>query len=171
MKLYLKRDLSSENSRFLVLDELCRESFYVLSSGKSLEKLVITTADGMVVTKINRLPLPMFFAYSITANGRNIRFILNPAKNARNCYYYGVSWHIRGDVFTKSFDILDVDNSVLAVHSRCFGVCDGYELNIYSEENLQLCLASAVCVNTVALCDNTAIKFTEAYKWINYLKY
>lgn len=162
MKLYLKRDLSSENSRFVVLDELCREKYYVLSTGKSLEKLLITTTDGIVVTKINRLPLPMLQAYSITCGGKNIRFILNPAKDARNCYYYGISWHIRGQIFTKSFDILDVDNTVIAAHYRSFGTCGGYELDIYSEENQQFCLATAVCVNMAELSENPAIKFTEA---------
>ena len=135
----------------------------MVSSGKSLEKLIITDTNGLTITKISRLPLPLLHAYSITSGRKNIRFILNPAKNAQNCYYYGISCHIRGQVFTKSYDILDVDNTVIATHSRCFGNCaEGYELNIYNDENEQFCLASAVCVNMAVLADNPAIKFTEA---------
>ncbi|MDD5796305.1 MAG: hypothetical protein PUD24_05165 [Oscillospiraceae bacterium] len=159
MKLYIKRDIHSCNSRFIVLDELCHEKYTVFSSGKSFEKLKISDLSGNVKTKINRLPLPLLHAYSISSGKTNIKFILNPAKNAQNCYYYGISWHIRGQVFLKSFDILDVDNSVIAVLSRCFESCvDGYALTIYSEEYEQLCLASAVCANLASLSDNPALQ-------------
>ncbi len=159
LKLYISRDISSVTSRFVVYDELCKEKYIVTSSNKSLEKLKITDLDGNVITKINRLPLPLLNAYSITNGKKNIKFILNPAKNAENCYYYGISWHIRGRVFTKSFDILDVDNSLIATQIRSFEKCvDGYELNIKSEEFEQFCLASAVCVNLTASINNPALQ-------------
>lgn len=159
LKLYISRDISSVTSRFVVYDDLCKEKYIVTSSNKSLEKLKITDLKGNVVTKISRLPLPLLHAYSITSGKKNIKFILNPAKNAENCYYYGISWHIRGRVFTKSFDILDVDNSLVATQARNFKKCvDGYELNINDEEQEQMCLASAVCVNLTATISSPALQ-------------
>lgn len=159
MKLYIKRDISSEKSRFVVLDELCHEKYLVVSSGKSLEKLNITDLDNNVLTKINRLPLPLLHAYSITCGKKNIRFILNPAKNAENCYYYGICWHIRGQVFTKSFDIVDVDNSLVATHSRGWNNSfEGYELNVFDDQYEQFCLSSALCVDLATLSESPVIQ-------------
>ncbi len=159
MKLYLKRDIHSEQSRFVVFNELCKEKYIVSSVGKSFEKLTITDLNGCVTAKIKRMPLPLLHAYSITCGKSNFKFILNPAKNAENCYFYGISWHITGRVFTKIFSILDVDNSLIATHNSCCKSCsDGYELNISAEEYELHCLAVAVCVNLATVAQNPALQ-------------
>ena len=62
-------------------------------------------------------------------------------------------------VFTKTFNILDVDNSLVATHSRCCKSCsDGYELNIIAEENEQSCIAIATCVNLASIAQNPALQ-------------
>lgn len=159
MKLYIKRDVHSADSRFIVFDELCREKYFIVSYGKSFDKLKITDTMGNVLTKIKRLPLPLLYAYSITCNKQNFKFILNPARTAQNCYFYGTSFYIAGRVFTKTFNILDVDNSLVATHNRCCKSCsDGYELNILAEENEQSCIAIATCVNLASIAQNPALQ-------------
>lgn len=159
MKLYIKRDVQSADSRFIVYDELCREQYIIVSCNKSFDKLKILDLYGNALTKIKRLPLPLLHAYSITCGKNNFKFILNPAKNAQNCYFYGTTMHIKGRVFTKSFNILDVDNSLIATHNRCCKSCsDGYELDVIAEENEQACIAVAVCVNLASIKENPALQ-------------
>lgn len=159
MKVYIKRDTSCTQARFVIYDALCNEKYFVVSDGKSLEKLKLVDVQGNSLLKIKRLPLPVVYAFSISHKTENIKLILNPAKNAAGCYYYGISWHTRGNVFTKNFDIMDVDNSVVATHLKRWGGCaDGYELNVYCEEKELLCIASAVCINIVAIVDNPAVQ-------------
>ncbi len=159
MKLYIKRDVQDIYSRFVVFDELCREKYIIVSNGKSFDKLKITDLKGNTLTKIKRLPLPLLHAYSITCDKSNFKFILNPAKTAQNCYFYGTSFYIAGRVFTKTFNILDVDNSLVATHNRCCKSCsDGYELEVLAEENEQSCIAIAVCVNLTSITENPALQ-------------
>lgn len=159
MKFFFKRDISCADARFVIYDALCNEKYFVVSNGKSVEKLKLIDLEGNTLLKIKKLPLPVVYAFSISHKTENIKMILNPAKSAAGCYYYGISWHIRGNVFEKNFDIIDVDNTVVATHlKRWSGCADGYELNVYCREKELLCIASAVCINIVSIVDNPAIQ-------------
>lgn len=145
MKLYIKRDISAENSLFTVFDSLGREKYYVTGQ-KSV--LYISDMNGVCVAKIRQLPLPAIRAYSLSAGKRGCKFIINSSPTASNCYFYGLGWHIRGSIFIKSFDIIDADNSVVATHCERFGEKGrGWELNVSDEYNELLALCTAVCVN------------------------
>ena len=145
MKLFIKRDKTVDDSLFVVLDEECNEKYYVTGSKSTI---YLTDLSETVLMKIKQLPLPALRAYSITAYNRNIKFILNSNPTAVNCYYYGNSWHIRGDVFTKSFDIIDADNSLVATHCLRYSKSgDGVELNVFAENRELFCIATAICVN------------------------
>lgn len=156
MKLYIRRDKNAENSLFIVYDELCKEKYYVTGTK---DKLVLYNMDEIRVMTIRRVPLPAVKAFSITAGKRNIKFLITPANSKVPCYYYGVKWHIRGNIFVNSFDILDVDNSVVATNAKRFSPCgDGYELNVYSENKELFCIATALCINIVAKVDNQQLQ-------------
>ncbi|MDP4119637.1 MAG: hypothetical protein Q8876_01065, partial [Bacillota bacterium] len=68
--------------------------------------------------------------------------------------FYGISWHIRGDLLTKNYDIVDIDNSVIMSHCVRWGQFgDGYEINILSENREILCLCVAICLNHIQLAE------------------
>lgn len=152
MKLYIKRDKSTDKSMFVVFDEHCNEKYYVVGSKDKLE--LINTDKNKLMT-IRRVPLPALNAYSITVGKNNIKFIIGNSNSKVPCYYYGIGWHIRGNIFIKSFDILDADNSLVATHAQRFSRCgDGYELNVVNEGRELFCIATAICINLVAKVDN-----------------
>ena len=152
MKLYIKRDKSTDKSMFVVFDEYCNEKYYVVGSKDKLE--LISTDKSKLMT-IRRVPLPALKAYSITVGKNNIKFIIGNSNSKVSCYYYGIGWHIRGNIFIKSFDILDADNSLVATHAQRFSSCgDGYELNVVNESRELFCIATAICINLVAKVDN-----------------
>lgn len=156
MKLYIKRDKSTENSMFVVFDELCNEKYYIVGSKDKLELLNLNKEKCMT---IRRMPLPAIRAYSISVGKNNIKFIIGNSKSKVPCYYYGIGWRIRGDIFIKSFDILDADNSLVATHAKRFSRCgDGYELNVFNEVREMFCIATAVCINLEAKVDNPQLQ-------------
>lgn len=150
MKLYINRDTHNVSARFVVYDDLYREKYTVTADKKSFKRLKITTSDGKTAVKILQLPLPIVQVYSISDFKRNIKFTVKPSGFCADAGFYGVSWHIRGNILSKSFDIDDADNSIIAVHSCAFekNCC---MLEIMNPENELFCLASAVCANLVSV--------------------
>jgi len=156
MKLYIKRDKSADKSMFIVFDEHCKEKYYVIGTK---DKFELVTLEKERLMKIRRVPLPALNAFSISAYKRNIKFITGGSTSKVQCYYYGIGWRIRGNIFVKSFDILDADNSLVATHAKCFSSCgDGYELNIINEDMELFSVATAICINLVAKVDNPCLQ-------------
>lgn len=153
MKLFLKRDISSFDSLFTVLDDKCSDKYYVRRVKNIIE---LRDLRGKPLLKIRSLPFPALRAYSMSTVGRSAKLMINPKSR---CYYYGLSWHIRGDILTKSFDIIDADNSLVATHCKRF--CDsgdGFELNIENEAAELFCIGTAVCVNLGVTADKRILQ-------------
>ena len=110
MKLFVKRDKTVDGSMFAVLDENCRDKYFIRCSKNNI---ILVDLNDEVLLKVKQLLLPALKTFSISSKERNIKLMIN---SKSSCYFYGISWHIRGDFFTKSFDIIDADNSVVAVH-------------------------------------------------------
>ncbi len=154
MKLFIKRDRTADGSLFAVLDEFGENKYYVRSVKNSI---VLCDLRGKTLFRIKRLILPALRSYTLVSDERTIRFMINPKKS--HCWFYGMSWHVRGDFFTKSFDIIDADNSLVATHARRFcGGGSGYELNINSEHNELFCIGVAVCANIESKVDNHVLQ-------------
>ena len=152
MKLYIKRDRTVDGALFAVLNESGENKYYVR---KSKNNVILCDLKGKTLLKIKRLLLPAVKTYTIVSPERTIRFIINPKKSY--CWFYGMSWRIRGDFFTKSFDIMDADNSVAATFARRFDA-EGYELIVNCEHNELLCIGIAVCANLESKVDNHVLQ-------------
>ena len=154
MKLYIKRDRTVCGSMFAVLDESGGNRYYVSSVKNSV---VLCDTDGRILLRIKRIILPALKSYTLVSGERTIRFMINSKKSY--CWFYGMPWHIRGDFFLKSFDIIGADNSVVATHAERFADGGGgYELNIFSEHNELLCVGVAVCSNLESKVDNRVLQ-------------
>ncbi len=154
MKRYIKRDIGFGNSIFTVLDELGSELY---KAEKHKNGIVLLSNDGEKLLKIKALHLPKLCAYSITDRNNNIKFFMNPQK--RSCYFYGTAWQVRGDVFSKSFDIIDADNSLVCAHEKSFSngrSC--YLVTVEKDYNELLCLGTALCVESLAHSDNLCVQ-------------
>lgn len=159
MKLYIKRGNDTENIPFVVYDELANEKYFVkLDKTHPLYKLSITLADSKTVCKIRQLILPGALAFSIKADSRNARLVLNKNKSSLNCAIYGINWHIDGNIFTRNYNILDVDNSLIATHSRSFTSTENTcELCVEDDKNSIFCVASAICISMMNTVDNLVV--------------
>ncbi len=152
MKLYIKRDTSVNNSAFIIFDELGCEKFYISpkKAGSDLSILIIDKSNN-ILGKIRRLPILGTKSYVFRLGKNRIAFTCIPVKNGINCRYYGKNWHILGDLISKNFSIADVDNTVIATHTKNLADC---ELNVKNPADELYCLATAICINLINTVDN-----------------
>ena len=77
-----------------------------------------------------------------------LRFItavyLSLPNNMVQCRFNGNNWRILGDVISKNFSIVDVDNAQICNHIKHPLGC---ELEIADAQNELICLMTALCVN------------------------
>lgn len=148
MNLFIKRDRTVDGALFAVFDEKGENKYYVRSVKNCI---VLCDLKGKTLLRIKRILLPALKTYTLVSSDRTIRLLINPKKSY--CWFYGMSWRIRGDFFSKSFDIMDADNSVAATFARRFDD-DSYKLIINCEHNELLCIGVAVCANLESKVDN-----------------
>lgn len=154
MKVYLKRDKSNDNSRYIVTDELGVKMFTVCGRfTKNAEHLYIMH-DELCVAKIRNTSISLLRTCHVKTDRDDFRIVIASKHDKTAITYHGVNFRIRGNVTLKSYDILDVDNSVLACVQKRYNTSnETLELNIDNDKNLLSCIASAVCLNTSCLND------------------
>lgn len=151
MKLFLKRNPAAENIIFIIYDELGNEKYKVTEKKtKANTSYLVQNTDGKAVCKIRKLPLVSTNSYVFRFNKKSITFVCVPIKNDIKCRYYGINRHIKGDIISKNFSIVEVDNSVVATHNR---ILSDYEINIINEPEELFAVATAVCINLINIVD------------------
>lgn len=145
MKLFIKNNLSV----FSVYDEKGNEKYsIVFTKTHPVLKLKILNVQKQPVAKITRLPIPAIYTFSINDGKRNVKLVFNIIKNNVLCRFYGVNWHIIGNLCTKQFSIFDVDNTLVASQQKIFSKKHGsYQLDVFDEENELVCVAISVCID------------------------
>ncbi len=64
----------------------------------------------------------------------------------------GVHWRFRGDLAARSYDILDIDSSVVMTHGRCWNkIGDCYAVQVTNESDALLCLCLAVILDSTVI--------------------
>ncbi len=154
VKFFIKRDINADFGAFEIYDERGIEKYLAeFSKSKRSRKIIIHSASETFVN-IRCLQFSNLIACNINAGGKKMRLILGVNRNDLVCVCSGVNWKICGNVAKKSFSILDVDNSVIAVQKRAFSKRESYELDVYSTVNELLPISVAVCINMLNTVDN-----------------
>jgi uncharacterized protein YxjI len=152
MKLFLKRDISAEDTAFVVYDELGKEKYFIKSkNNKNNLAFNIVDKDNKTAAKIRKLPMVATTTFVFKVGKTSITLVCVPFANEIKFHYYGKNWHIAGDAVTKNFSIVDVDNSIIASGRK---VLSDFELNIYNEDEMLYCIATSVCINLINTVDN-----------------
>lgn len=154
MKLFIKRNISSEKNAFVAFNEQGNEKYnIVLRKKKSYYGFDIISTDGNLVCKVRKIPVGNVNTYSIKDNCRRVTFVCVPVSDTIKCHFYGVNWHVTGNAISKNFCIMDVDNSVIATHKM---IASDYELNVFDNANELISLATCICINLINTVDNRA---------------
>lgn len=148
MKVFLKRETASGNVIFTVKDCMGDDKYTVTAKeGTPMSKAYIKDKEGLKRLVIRRINLPMYTLYSISSAGERISLVTSHS-NLQECIFYGISWHISGDVRKKSYDIVDADKSVVAAVTKAgIGNCDAVSLNIFCEQRELFSIGAAICLS------------------------
>ena len=149
MRLFIKRDKSSNEQDFVIFSESGDERYRTQRKKSGSEKsmnIKICGTDGQIRAKIRKMPFPATNIFVLRADKSRITFVVVPTKNGLLSYFYGNNWHVSGSIETKNFSVIDVDKSVVFSHMRHSGYT---ELEINDEANELLCVAASVCVNMI----------------------
>lgn len=158
MRLYLKRDKSSEKYDFVFFDELGEEkyrAYFKKAVGSAKMNLIVETTANGVAAKIRRLPIVGTRTFVFKVGKSHVTFVMVPTQKGIYSYFYGNNWHIGGDIATKNFQIIDVDKSVILNHTRCPDYC---LLEIPNPDNELYCVATSICANLINIIDKPAVK-------------
>lgn len=154
MKLFIRRNISTDKAAFNVFNEYGYEKYHImLKRKKGYSGFEVISVDGDVVCKVSKIQIGNVITYSIRDNCRKVRFVCVPVSSEIKCQFYGVNWYIAGEAISKNFSIMDVDNSVIATHKM---VMSDYELNVFDKANEIISIATCICINLINTVDNRA---------------
>lgn len=145
MKLFLKRDTSGEKAGFVILDETGFEKYIVTVKGdKTKQKIIIRTPEKKIASEILNKDLVIRY-FSLKCNKRF--YVLVPFVQERFAFaIYGSTYRFLGDMEQGCFSLIDVDKSPVMTQKKCWGKFgDGFEIQIFNEEQEIFSLSVAVC--------------------------
>ncbi len=158
MKFYMKQSTGAD-ALFTVIDSLGQSVYRVTGDSLSIgSKFYLIDNNKNEAARIFSVGLSTISKYSIFIDDKErARVIQN--LNAANSpiKIKGVSWRFRGDLLTRSFDLIDVDSAVVMTHGRCWNENgDCFAIDVTKESNVLLSLCIAIIL------DNTVIGSSAA---------
>ena len=156
VNLYLKRSNAADNMQFEIFDKNNNTVFKILAVNNSSKEIIkIFNIDNDVnineeVCKIRAVKFSSLKLHNVSSGNIKFRIIIMPKDNQIFARFYGIGWHIRGSIVSGSYDIIDLDNSVIAAVSKNFS--NNYtQISIFSEQKTILAVASIICLENIAL--------------------
>lgn len=154
MKLFIKRNISADDSVFDIYDELGNEKFNVkLIKTKASSSLVISDINGIAISKIKKITVGGSNTFVFRVPKKNVTLVTLFSSNSLRCHYYGKNWHIQGDVLTKKFSVYDVDKTLVYSQNK---TANAIELNINDALNELYCISTSVCIEMINTIDKLA---------------
>lgn len=151
MKLYLRRDTSSENSRFIVCDESGRPKFSVSGfATASTDRMVISSTLGNPLVTIRVARFPVFSVFSISDSSERFAMTATHLRSGGDFRFHGISWVFCRSSDIRSFEILDADkSSVMLLCADRYLSTGTYELTINCKQRELFCIAAAICADSL----------------------
>lgn len=160
VKRYLQQDISDAGARYEVLDG--RGELLYRVRGKNTppgERIRISDASGAVLCKVRRLGFSALSAYSISTDRETVRLNIAVSPDRIAVRFRGISFSVRGDVAKGSYDIIDADQTVVCTVFRDYAK-GGVYLTINNQQREILCIAAAVCMNSLRAETEPALQMT-----------
>ncbi len=152
MRLYLKQQAGSNGELFYIFDLFGNPLYTVLSGEKTLTgKMLLLDREERILVKISRIGPETFSRYTILEKGKpSVRLYQNMAGLQPFYQLLGINWKFRGNVASRSFDIIRPDGCVVMSHGACWDR-DGnvFCLDIAQNTDVLLCASISVIVDSV----------------------
>lgn len=153
MKFYIKQSTGTE-ALFTVIDALGQSVYSVTGDSLSIgSKVYLIDNNQNEAARIFSLGISAMSKYSISIGDKErARVTLNLAASKQPIKIKGVSWKFRGDLLTRSYDLIDLDSVVVMTHGRCWNENgDCFAVDIANQSNVLLCLCFAVILDSTVI--------------------
>lgn len=158
MKFFIQQSTET-NELFSVMDSLGQPVYRVTGDSVALgNKIFLIDQNGQEAARIFSVGLTTIAKYSVFIGEKErARVIQNLGRSRQPIKIKGVNWTFRGDLLTRSYDIVNADSAVVMTHGRCWNnVGDCYAVEITREADVLVCLCLSVIL------DNTVITGSAA---------
>lgn len=158
MQFYIRQDGGTE-TLFTISDSLGQPVYRVTGDSLSIgSKFYLIDNNDHEAARIFSVGLSAISKYAIFIDDKERARVIQNLTAARHpIKIKGINWRFRGNLITRSYDIIDVASTVVMTHGSCWNVCGNcYAVDIANESNVLLCLCIAVIL------DNTVIASTAA---------
>ncbi len=159
MKLFLKRDNLEDGAGFTVFNQSGYSKYNVrIITEKTKQRIIISRTNDPVSEIIYKELVIRYF----TVRCRGRVYILVPGfKDCFTFVIYGSTYRFAGDIASGRFSLFDVDKSPVMTQKKCWGKYgDGYELEIYDNEQEYFSVSVAVCAAMyVSAVESSALRF------------
>ncbi len=158
MKFYIKQS-TEPDALFTVMDSLGQLIYRVTGDSLSLgSKIYLVDQNKNEVARIFSVGLTSISKYSVFIGDKErARIMQNLNATRQPIKIKGISWRFRGDLVSRSYDIINVDSSVVMSHGRCWnasGEC--YGIDVANESDVLLCLCLSVILDSIVIVGSTA---------------
>lgn len=154
MKYYLKPD-GSIKTAFTVLDSSGSTVYTVKTDISALRRrFLLTDTNGDVAAKIVCIRISSASQYTVSANKKHALITVDFQSQNQPVKIKGVRWQFRGDVITRTFDIIDDTGKIIMSHGRCWNInsaCYAMEINEAVFKDIELCVGIAIAVDCTDL--------------------
>lgn len=153
MKFYIKQSTGTE-ALFTVIDALGQSVYSVTGDSLSIgSKVYLIDNNQNEAARIFSLGISAMSRYSVFIGDKErARVTLNLASSKQPIKIKGVGWSFRGDLLTRSYDLSDVDSTVVMTHGRCWNENgDCFAVDIANQSNVLLCLCIAVILDSTVI--------------------
>ncbi len=158
MQFFLKPESGAE-ILFSVLDFTGRPVFEIAGEFNSIGcRCQLRDTDGKCIARIAGVRLPNGYHYAISSGKRRLWMTVDPAAFRRPVQFKGVRWRFRGNILTRSFDLLEDRGhklrppQLIMTHGRCWNSPDDcYALEIPRESDVSLAICSAAAIDSAIL--------------------
>ena len=157
MKFFLKR----ADRGFDIFDESAHLKYTVsLKTDRNKQKIIIKNLNKKPVAEIFNKKL-VFRYFSVKCKGH--LYVLVPViKDYFAFIIYGSTYRFLGDISAGRFSLIDVDKTPIMTQKKCwskFG--DGFELEIFNEEQKLFSMCCAVCAAMYISAADTKTQIAE----------
>jgi uncharacterized protein YxjI len=147
LQFYLK-PVGEPRCLFTILNENGCPEYEVVGKDTSLGcKFFLLDGNQNVVGRITGVRISDAVQYSVAAGGKRLRVAVNYTSVRRPVRIRGKRWRFRGNMLTRSFDILNAADQVVMTHGKCWSMArDCYAIDILDGDCvlLFLCLAAII---------------------------
>lgn len=153
MKFYIKQSTATD-ALFTIMDSLGQPIYRVMGDSLSIgSKISLVDQNEKEVARIFSVGLTAISKYSVFIGDKErARVMQNLTASRRPIKIKGINWRFRGDLLTRSYDIINIDSLVIMTHGRCWNVVgDCYAVEVTNESDVLLCLCLSVILDSVVI--------------------